>query len=95
VSYGLFGLVGVTGKRAGAPGMAPSRAAFGQRGNLLPGSLIWLARWGWETINTVTGAYALLTVLAILFGIRSNTWATHLFGASSVLVLAHLIVETH
>ncbi|MFD4503886.1 cytosine permease [Streptomyces sp. NPDC058457] len=73
VSYGLVGLIGIAGKRGGAPGMALSRAVFGQRGNLLPGGLIWVARWGWETINAVTGAYALLAVLEILFGIRSNT----------------------
>ncbi|MFB7165455.1 cytosine permease [Streptomyces sp. NPDC056242] len=72
VSYGLVGLIGIAGKRGGAPGMALSRAVFGQRGNLLPGSLIWVARWGWETINAVTGAYAVLTVLDILFGVRSN-----------------------
>ncbi|MFK0154582.1 cytosine permease [Streptomyces sp. NPDC090499] len=73
VSYGLVGLIGIAGKRGGAPGMALSRAVFGQRGNLLPGALIWVARWGWETVNAVTGSYALLTVLDILFGIGSNT----------------------
>lgn len=73
VSYGLVGLIGIAGKRGGAPGMALSRAVFGQRGNLLPGALIWVARWGWETINAVTGAYALLSVLDILFGVRSGT----------------------
>ncbi|MGW5653581.1 cytosine permease [Streptomyces humi] len=72
VAYGLVGLIGIAGKRGGAPGMALSRAVFGQRGNLLPGGLIWVARWGWETINAVTGAYALLTVLDVLFGVRSN-----------------------
>ena len=72
VSYGLVGLIGIAGKRGGAPGMALSRAVFGQRGNLLPGSLIWVARWGWETINAVTGAYAVLTILDILFGVKSN-----------------------
>ena len=51
VSYGLVGPVGIAGKRGGAPGMALSRAVFGRRGNLLPGSLIRIARWGWETIN--------------------------------------------
>ncbi|QNS03877.1 cytosine permease [Streptomyces xanthii] len=74
VSYGLVGLIGIAGKRGGAPGMALSRAVFGQRGNLLPGSLIWVARWGWETINAVTGAYAVLTVLDILFGIKQNNF---------------------
>ncbi|MCX3058924.1 cytosine permease [Streptomyces beihaiensis] len=124
VSYGLVGLIGISGKRGGAPGMALSRAVFGQRGNLLPGSLIWIARWGWETINAVTGAYAVLTILDILFGIQQNNvlvivtlllfvlstfaisglginavqkcskYATYLFGAFSVLVLAYLVVNT-
>ncbi|MFC5805655.1 cytosine permease [Streptomyces formicae] len=73
ISYGIVGLISLAGKRGGSPGMALSRAVFGQRGNLFPGSLIWVARWGWETINAVTGAYALLTVLDLLFGIESGT----------------------
>jgi purine-cytosine permease-like protein len=73
VSYGLVGLISIAGKRGGAPGMALSRAVFGQRGNLFPGALIWVARWGWETINAVSGAYAVLTVLDLLFGIKSST----------------------
>ncbi|WP_149178909.1 cytosine permease [Streptomyces sp. TRM49041] len=73
VSFGIVGLVSIAGKRGGAPGMALSRAVFGQRGNLLPGALIWAARWGWETINAVTGAYALLSVLDLLFGVRGGT----------------------
>ncbi|MBT2392977.1 cytosine permease [Streptomyces sp. ISL-1] len=73
VSYGIVGLISIAGKRGGSPGMALSRAVFGQRGNLFPGSLIWVARWGWETINAVTGAYAVLTVLDLLFGVKSNT----------------------
>ncbi|MEU8966841.1 cytosine permease [Streptomyces sp. NPDC048491] len=87
LSYGLVGLIGIAGKRGGAPGMALSRAVFGQRGNLLPGSLIWVARWGWETINAVTGAYAVLTVLDILFGIKSNTFLI-------ILTLAVFVVIT-
>ncbi|WP_326587805.1 cytosine permease [Streptomyces sp. NBC_01294] len=73
VSYGIVGLISIAGKRGGAPGMALSRAVFGQRGNLFPGSLIWVARWGWETINAVSGAYAVLTVLDLLFGVESST----------------------
>ncbi|WP_327370101.1 purine-cytosine permease family protein [Streptomyces sp. NBC_01217] len=68
ISFGLVGLVSISGKQGGAPGMALSRAVFGQRGNLLPGSLIWIARWGWETVNAVTGSYALLAVLHLLLG---------------------------
>ncbi|MET9639400.1 cytosine permease [Streptomyces virginiae] len=73
VSYGIVGLISIAGKRGGSPGMALSRAVFGQRGNLFPGALIWVARWGWETINAVSGAYAVLTVLDLLFGVRSST----------------------
>lgn len=72
VSFGLVGLVSIAGKEGGAPGMALSRAVFGQRGNLLPGTLIWIARWGWETVNAVTGTYAVLAVLNLLFGIVSS-----------------------
>ncbi|TXS06548.1 cytosine permease [Streptomyces sp. col6] len=123
VSFGLVGFISVAGKSGGAPGMALSRAAFGHRGNLAPGALIWVARWGWEAMNAVTGAYALLTVGRVLFGVRSTTalimatllafvaasfllsglglralrvgctWSACVFGAFSVLVLAHLAVS--
>ncbi|MET3983622.1 cytosine permease [Streptomyces sp. PvR034] len=73
LSYGIVGLISIAGKRGGAPGMALSRAVFGQRGNLFPGALIWVARWGWETINAVSGAFAMLTVLDLLFDVRKNT----------------------
>ncbi|WP_405692191.1 purine-cytosine permease family protein [Streptomyces sp. NBC_01185] len=70
LSFGLVGLVSIAGKRGGAPGMALSRAVFGQRGNLFPGALLWVARWGWETANAVTGSLALLAVLDLLFDVR-------------------------
>ncbi|MEV7403357.1 cytosine permease [Streptomyces sp. NPDC091267] len=73
VSFGMVGLISLAGRRGGAPGMALSRAVFGQRGNLAPGALIWVARWGWETANAVTGAYALLAVLDLLFDIRTTS----------------------
>ncbi|MCC9307217.1 cytosine permease [Kitasatospora sp. RB6PN24] len=72
VSFGLVGVLSVSGKWGGAPGATLSRATFGVRGNLFPGAILWIARFGWETINAVTGAYAVLTVLNLLFGIKSN-----------------------
>ncbi|AGS72057.1 cytosine permease [Streptomyces collinus] len=87
VSYGLVGLIGIAGKRGGAPGMALSRAVFGQRGNLLPGALIWVARWGWETINAVTGAYAMLTILDIVLGVRAD-------GVLDMVMLLVFVVAT-
>ncbi|MFF2727245.1 purine-cytosine permease family protein [Streptomyces sp. NPDC058008] len=73
LSFGLVGLVSVAGKRGGAPGMALSRAVFGQRGNLFPGALLWVVRWGWETVNAVTGSYALLAVLGLVSGVRRTS----------------------
>ncbi|MFD8822728.1 purine-cytosine permease family protein [Streptomyces sp. NPDC059605] len=72
VGFGLVGLVSIAGREGGAPGMALSRAVFGQRGNLLPGALTWVARWGWETVNAVTGTYAVLAVLHLLLGVTST-----------------------
>ncbi|MFJ8919139.1 purine-cytosine permease family protein [Streptomyces sp. NPDC102415] len=90
VSFGLVGLVSIAGKRGGAPGMALSRAVFGQRGNLFPGALLWVVRWGWETVNAVTGSYALLAVLDLTFGIRRTHTLTLVtltaFVAASFLV---------
>ncbi|GAA2271531.1 MULTISPECIES: purine-cytosine permease family protein [Kitasatospora] len=89
-SFGMVGLLSVSGKWGGAPGAMLSRATFGARGNLFPGSILWVARFGWETINAVTGAYAVLTVLDLLFGIKSNTVlivvTLFLFVASTFLV---------
>ncbi|MFE6667050.1 purine-cytosine permease family protein [Streptomyces sp. NPDC057697] len=72
IGFGLVGLVSIAGRRGGAPGMALSRAVFGQRGNLLPGALTWIARWGWETVNAVTGTYAVLAVLDLLLGVTGS-----------------------
>ncbi|MEU1676621.1 cytosine permease [Streptomyces roseifaciens] len=72
-SFGMVGVLSVSGKWGGAPGAMLSRATFGVRGNLFPGAILWVARFGWETINAVTGAYAVLTVLDLLLGVKSNT----------------------
>lgn len=73
ISFGICGVLSISGKWGGAPGAMLSRAAFGVRGNYFPGMILWVARFGWETINAVTGAYAVLTVLKLLFGIGSST----------------------
>lgn len=73
LAFGLVGLFSISGKWGGAPGAMLSRATFGVRGNYFPGMILWVARFGWETINAVTGAYAVLTVLDLLFGVQRNT----------------------
>ncbi|GAB2812052.1 purine-cytosine permease family protein [Streptomyces daliensis] len=75
-SFALVGALSIAGKRGGAPALTLSRAVFGARGNTGPTLVTWLSRVGWETINTTTAAYALLSLLAIAFGVRQNTVLT-------------------
>lgn len=64
-SFAVVGIVSVAGKRGGAPSLTLSRATFGVRGNIGPTLISLLSRLGWETVNTVTGAFALLSLAAI------------------------------
>lgn len=62
VSFALVGLIGVAGKRASAPTMVISRAAFGVRGNALPTFISYLTLVGWEIVTVVTTVLAATTV---------------------------------
>lgn len=90
-SFALVGLISVAGKWGGAPSMTLSRAVFGPRGNHGPTLVSWLSRVGWETVNTTTAAYALLALLAIVFGVRSNPVLTVL--SLLVFVVLTLVVS--
>ncbi|MBK4348950.1 purine-cytosine permease family protein [Lacisediminihabitans changchengi] len=71
-SFALVGVVSIAGRRGGAPSMTLSRAVFGQRGNIGPTIVSLLSRLGWETVNTTTGAFVLLSLFALLFGTASQ-----------------------
>ncbi|MFD7923006.1 purine-cytosine permease family protein [Streptomyces sp. NPDC059740] len=75
-SFALVGALSIAGKRGGAPALTLSRAVFGRRGNTGPTLVTWISRVGWETVNTTTAAYALLSLLAIVFGVHRNTALT-------------------
>jgi len=62
-SFGLVGISSFAGKRSNAPTMTLSRAAFGVRGNLLPGLLSYLVFVGWETVLVSLATLATGTVL--------------------------------
>lgn len=77
VSFGTVGVLSVWGKlgwRSGRDALARDVRRSGQLlpRRYFPGAVLWVARFGWETINAVTGAYALLTILDLLFGVRQN-----------------------
>jgi purine-cytosine permease-like protein len=63
ISFLLVGLLSITGKRGGAPGLTLSRAVFGAHGNVGPTIVSWLTFVGWETITCTTAAYALVDLL--------------------------------
>jgi purine-cytosine permease-like protein len=62
-SFALVGVSSLAGKRSSAPTMTLSRAAFGVKGNLLPGLLSYLVFVGWETVLVSLATLATGTVL--------------------------------
>ncbi|GAA3615117.1 cytosine permease [Kineosporia mesophila] len=67
-SFAVVGIISVAGRRGGAPGLTLSRAVFGVRGNIGPTAVSLLSRLGWETVNTTTAAFVLLSLFAIVSG---------------------------
>jgi len=67
-SFAVVGVISIAGRRGGAPGLTLSRAVFGVRGNIGPTFVSLLSRLGWETVNTTTAAFVLLSLFTILFG---------------------------
>jgi NCS1 family nucleobase:cation symporter-1 len=63
IGFVLVGLVGLAGKRAGAPTLVISRAAFGVDGNYLPAGISYLSFIGWEIVVTTLAVLATETVL--------------------------------
>ena len=61
-SFFLVGISSLAGKRANAPTMALSRAAFGVEGNVVPGFLSYLIFVGWETVLVSLATLATETV---------------------------------
>ena len=61
-SFFLVGISSLAGKRANAPTMTLSRAAFGVKGNRLPGFLSYLIFVGWETVLVSLATLASETV---------------------------------
>ena len=78
----LVGLVGLAGKKAGAPTMIVSRAAFGVDGNYLPAAISYLSFIGWEIVVTTLAVLAANTVLVRL----------GLNGGKATMVVAFVIV---
>ena len=86
-SFVLVGVSSLAGKRSNAPTMTLSRAAFGVKGNVLPGFLSYLIFVGWETVLVSLATLAAQTVFARLGHINHNV-----AGILGFLVAASLTV---
>lgn len=91
-SFAIVGLISVAGRRGGAPSLTLSRAIFGVRGNAGPTLVALLSRLGWETVNTVTGAFALLSLMAIVLGTSPTAKDVPMLTIMSILLFVALTV---
>ena len=66
VSFLLCGIIAISGKRGSAPTMILSRAAFGVRGQKVPGVVSWLVSMGWETFLAILAVLATSTIFTEL-----------------------------
>jgi len=91
-SFLLVGLASIAGKRGSAPTLTLSRAAFGQRGNLLPGLVSYLLLVGWEVALVSIGTLASSTVFGRLgFGGGDLTKVVTFAGIVAVIVGAGIL----
>jgi purine-cytosine permease-like protein len=86
-SFVLVGISSIAGKRSNAPTMTLSRAAFGVKGNILPGLLSYLIFVGWETVLVSLATLASQTVFARIGHLNHN-----ISGVLGFLVAAGLTV---
>ena len=86
-SFGLVAVSSIAGKRSNAPTMTLSRAAFGVKGNVLPGFLSYLTFVGWETVLVALATLASRTVLVRVGHINHNLALIIGFIVSAGLVI--------
>jgi len=73
LSFLLVGISSLAGKKSNAPTMVLSRATFGVKGNLIPGTLSYLIFVGWETVLVSLATLATGTVFMRVGHIEHNT----------------------
>ena len=72
LSFLVVGVSSLAGKKSNAPTMILSRAAFGIKGNIVPGALSYLVFVGWETVLVSLSTLATGTVFTRLGHINHN-----------------------
>ncbi len=72
LSFLVVGISSLAGKKSNAPTMILSRAAFGVKGNIIPGILSYLIFVGWETVLVSLSTLATGTVFTRIGHINHN-----------------------
>jgi len=84
------GILSQMGPRYGVPQMVEGRAAFGYFGNFIPAFVSWLtASFGWFVVNSVSGAFALVTLSGV---VNHNNAFLPFWLAFVIVVVAQVIV---
>jgi NCS1 nucleoside transporter family len=84
------GILSQMGPRYGVPQMVEGRAAFGYFGNFIPAFVSWVtASFGWFVVNSVSGAFALVTLSQV---VNHNQPFIPFWLAFVVVVLAQVVV---
>ena len=73
LSFLLVGVSSLAGKKSNAPTMVLSRATFGVKGNIIPGTLSYLIFVGWETVLVSLATLATGTVFMRVGHLEHNT----------------------
>ena len=94
-SFVLVGISSLAGKRANAPTMVLSRAAFGVKGNILPGLLAYLIFVGWETVLVSLATLATETVLTRVGHVDHNLARIIGFTAAAGLTIFGGVLGFH
>jgi len=89
VSFALCGIIALAGKRGSAPTMVLSRAAFGVKGQKVPGVISWLTSIGWETFLAILAVLATATIFDRLgWGGGTTTKVIAAVVVAAMIVLA-------
>ena len=73
LSFALVGVSSLAGKKSNAPTMVLSRATFGVRGSIIPGTLSYLIFVGWEIVLISLATLSTCTVFIRIGGLDRNS----------------------
>ncbi|OLT41320.1 allantoin permease [Serinicoccus sp. CNJ-927] len=94
-SFLACGIIAIAGKRGSAPTMVLSRAAFGVKGQKVPGVFSWLISMGWETFLAIMAVLATATVFTQLGWGGGTTTKVLACAVIAALIVAASVAGYH